>query len=163
MPAARPCPSNSSVPSSTFPSALSLPPQFGALPKAELHLHLEGSIAPATVAALAFRYGDVLSPAEVASRYATPDFAAFIEAYKWVTSYLRTPADYALIVRDLAVQLLAQNVIYAEVTLSVGVMILRRQDVEALRRRRQNDGRLRFHRFPRRLPIVRSENLHRES
>jgi aminodeoxyfutalosine deaminase len=101
------------------------------LPKAELHLHLEGSIAPATVAALAARHGDVVSPAEVAWRYATPDFAAFIEAYKWVTSYLRVPADYALITRDLAEQLLAQNVVYAEITLSIGVMILRRQDVEA--------------------------------
>ena len=101
------------------------------MPKAELHLHLEGSIAPATVAALAARHGNIVSPADVASRYATPDFAAFIEAYKWVTSYLRVPADYALIVRDLAEQLLAQNVVYAEVTLSIGVMILRRQDVEA--------------------------------
>ena len=109
----------------------SLPPQFGALPKAELHLHLEGSIAPATVAALAARYGDAVEQADVASRYATRDFAAFIEAYKWVTSYLRTPADYALIAQRLAEQLISQNVVYAEVTLSVGVMILRRQDVEA--------------------------------
>ena len=119
------------MPPSAFPSSLSLPPQFGALPKAELHLHLEGSIAPATVAALGARYGDQVSPAQVSSRYATRDFAAFIEAYKWVTSYLRVPADYALIVHGLAEQLLAQNVVYAEVTLSVGVMILRRQDVEA--------------------------------
>ena len=68
---------------------------------------------------------------QVAARYAHPDFAAFIEAYKWVTSYLREPQDYALIAQGLADQLLAQNVVYAEVTLSVGVMILRRQDVEA--------------------------------
>jgi aminodeoxyfutalosine deaminase len=101
------------------------------LPKAELHLHLEGSIAPATVAALAVRHGDIVRPADVASRYAARDFTAFIEAYKWVTSYLRVPADYALITRDLAEQLLAQNVVYGEITLSIGVMILRRQDVEA--------------------------------
>jgi aminodeoxyfutalosine deaminase len=119
------------VPSPASSPGPSLPPQFGALPKAELHLHLEGSIAPATVAALASRYGDQVAAADVASRYATRDFAAFIEAYKWVTSYMRVPADYALVTRDLAGQLLAQNVVYAEVTLSVGVMILRRQDVEA--------------------------------
>lgn len=130
MPAARPCPSSSTVPSSASSLDSSLPPRFGALPKAELHVHLEGSIAPATVAALAARYGDAISEAGVASRYATRDFAAFIEAYKWVTSYLRVPADYALVARGLAEQLLAQNVVYAEVTLSVGVMILRRQDVE---------------------------------
>jgi aminodeoxyfutalosine deaminase len=119
------------VPSSDRSLVPSLPARFGALPKAELHLHLEGSIVPATVAALAARYGDSIAEADVASRYATRDFTAFIEAYKWVTSYLRTPADYALIVRRLGEQLLVQNVVYAEVTLSVGVMILRRQDVEA--------------------------------
>src|SRR5207248_1879236 len=59
------------------------------------------------------------------------DFAAFIEAYKWVTSYLRDPADYALVAARLAEQLLARNVVYAEVTLSVGVMLLRKQDVAA--------------------------------
>lgn len=94
-------------------------------------MHLEGTITPATVVSLAARYGDVVDPVDVASRYATRDFTAFIEAYKWVTSYLRVPADYAMVVRGLAEQLLAQNVVYAEVTLSVGVMILRRQDVEA--------------------------------
>jgi aminodeoxyfutalosine deaminase len=106
------------------------PSQFAALPKAELHLHLEGSITPATVVSLAARYGDSVSEAGVTSRYAARDFAAFIEAYKWVTSYLRAPADYALITRDLAEQLLGQNVVYAEITLSAGVMALRRQDIE---------------------------------
>jgi len=109
---------------------LSFRSQFAALPKAELHLHLEGSVAPATVVALAARYGDAVSDAAVISRYSARDFAAFIEAYKWVTSYLRAPSDYALIVRGLAEELLAQNVVYAEVTLSAGVMALRRQDIE---------------------------------
>ena len=86
---------------------------------------------PATVAALAKRYGDALDQSAVASRYATHDFAAFIGAYKWVTSYLRAPADYALAASRMCEQLLAQNVIYAEVTLSAGVMLLRKQDVEA--------------------------------
>ncbi len=101
------------------------------LPKAELHLHMEGAIEPATVVALAARYGDTVSEADVISRYAPGDFAAFIEAYKWVTSYLRAPADYAFVATRLAEQLLAHNVVYAEVTLSVGVMLLRKQDVAA--------------------------------
>ena len=50
--------------------------------------------------------------------------------FKWVTSFLRDPQDYALIVTDLAEQLLAQNVVYAEVTLSIGVMSLRKQKPE---------------------------------
>lgn len=86
---------------------------------------------PATVVALAKNYGDALDESAVAARYATRDFGAFIEAYKWVTSYLRAPADYALAAGLMAEQTLAQNVIYAEVTLSAGVMLLRKQDVEA--------------------------------
>ena len=105
--------------------------RFQALPKAELHVHLEGTMEPTTVVALAKNHGDALEESTVAARYATRDFTAFIEAYKWVTSYLRAPADYALAARRMCEQMLAQNVIYAEVTLSVGVMLLRKQDVEA--------------------------------
>jgi aminodeoxyfutalosine deaminase len=86
---------------------------------------------PATVVALAKRHGDALDESTVASRYATRDFRAFIEAYKWVTSYLRAPANYALAAGRMCEKLLAQNVVYAEVTLSAGVMLLRKQEVEA--------------------------------
>jgi adenosine deaminase len=92
---------------------------------------MEGAIVPATVVELAARYGDKVQESEVAARYATRDFAAFIEAYKWLTSYLRAPADYALVAARLAEQFVAQNVVYAEVTLSVGVMLLRKQDPAA--------------------------------
>jgi adenosine deaminase len=101
------------------------------LPKAELHLHLEGSIEPATVCALTARHAVKMSEQEVRQRYAYRDFPEFIEAFKWVTSFLREPQDYALIARGLAENLLAQNVAYAEVTLSVGVMLLRKQQPEA--------------------------------
>jgi len=119
------------VPDSQVSSATPLAARIALLPKAELHLHMEGAIAPATVVALAARYGDTATEAEVAARYATRDFSAFIEAYKWVTSYLRAPQDYALVATRMAEQLLAHNVIYAEVTLSAGVMLLRKQDVAA--------------------------------
>jgi aminodeoxyfutalosine deaminase len=105
--------------------------RFRALPKAELHLHLEGTIEPATVVALGQKYGDSFATDVVASRYAASDFTAFIEAYKWVTSYLRAPEDYALVTRRMCEQLLAQRVVYAEVTLSAGVMLLRKQNVVA--------------------------------
>jgi adenosine deaminase len=108
-----------------------LPSRIIGLPKAELHVHLEGSIRPATATAIAARHGVTLTEEEVRQRYAYPDFAAFIKAFKWVTSFVREPADFALIVTDLAEQLLGQNVIYAEVTLSVGVMLLREQNPQA--------------------------------
>jgi adenosine deaminase len=102
------------------------------LPKAELHLHLEGSIQPATVCALTARHGVRMSEEEVCQRYAYRDFPEFIEAFKWVTSLLREPQDYGFIAQKLAESLLAQNVVYAEVTLSVGVMLLRKQQPEAI-------------------------------
>jgi aminodeoxyfutalosine deaminase len=105
--------------------------RIASLPKAELHLHLEGSIQPATVCALTARHGVVITEEEVRQRYAYRDFPEFIEAFKWVTSFLREPQDYALIARDLAEHLLTQNVVYTEVTLSIAVMLLRKQRPEA--------------------------------
>jgi aminodeoxyfutalosine deaminase len=92
---------------------------------------MEGSLAPRTVVELAARYGACLSEQEVTAAYRVSDFAGFIETYKWVTSYLRAPRDYALAAERLAALLLAENVVYGEITLSVGVMLLRKQDVAA--------------------------------
>ncbi len=105
-----------------------LPESIAKLPKAELHVHLEGSIRPPVAVQLAARHGVSVTEEEVRQRYAYKNFAEFIEAFKWVTSFLRHPQDFALIASDFAEQLLRQNVVYAEVTLSVGIMILRRQD-----------------------------------
>ena len=99
---------------------------IASLPKAELHLHLEGSIQPTTVCALTRSHGVVFTEAEVRQKYAYQDFNEFLEVFKWVTSFLREPRDYALITNDLCEQLLSQGVVYAEVTLSIGIMILRK-------------------------------------
>ncbi len=101
---------------------------IAALPKAELHLHLEGTISVSTAVELAARHGVTITAEEVAQHYASGNFNQFLEAFKWVTSFLRTPADYALITEGMAGQHISQNVVYAEVTISVGVMLLRRQD-----------------------------------
>src|SRR5258705_9510606 len=92
------------------------------LPKAELHLHLEGSIEPETL----------LELGATESRYQYADFAGFIEAFKWVTSYLRSPQDYGLVTRRLLANLERQNVQYAEITLSAGVVLWRKQDFAAI-------------------------------
>jgi aminodeoxyfutalosine deaminase len=108
-----------------------LPQWIAALPKAELHLHLEGSIEPPTVCALGARHNLSIMEDEVRRCYAFRNFSEFIDAFKWVTSLLRDPQDYALIARALAEHLITQNVTYAEVTLSVGVMLIRKQRPEA--------------------------------
>jgi aminodeoxyfutalosine deaminase len=104
---------------------------IAALPKAELHLHMEGSIRPRVACELARRHGAALSEEEVRRRYAYGNFMEFIEAFKWVTSFLRDPRDFGLLAADLGEQLLEQNVVYAEVTLSIGVMLLRSQKPRA--------------------------------
>ncbi|HXR10486.1 MAG TPA: adenosine deaminase [Candidatus Acidoferrales bacterium] len=107
------------------------PTVLDTLPKAELHLHLEGSIRPGTAVELAERHGVKLTAEDVTARYNYSNFAGFIEAFKWVTSFLRDPEDYALITRKLAEELVRQNVVYAEITISAGVMLRRMQNVEA--------------------------------
>jgi aminodeoxyfutalosine deaminase len=99
-------------------------PILHSLPKAELHLHLEGSIEPETLRELA--------PGSDLARYQFSDFAGFIESFKWVTSNLRSPGDYALITRRLLASLERQNIQYAEITLSAGVVLWRKQDFAAI-------------------------------
>ncbi len=108
-----------------------LSPRIASLPKAELHLHLEGAIHPPTAIALMARHGVKATEQEVRQRYAFHNFPEFLETFKWLTSFLREPQDYALIATGLAEHLLAQNVVYVEVTVSVGVMLLRKQQPEA--------------------------------
>jgi adenosine deaminase len=108
-----------------------LPASIVNLPKAELHLHLEGSIRPAIAQQLALRSGVAISEEEIRRRYNYGNFTEFIEAFKWVTAFLRKPEDFALLAGDVAEQLLEQNVVYAELTLSVGIMLLRNQNPQA--------------------------------
>lgn len=77
------------------------------------------------------RHGVKASDEEVLERYSFHDFPGFLETFKWVTSFLREPQDYALVASDLGERLLEQNVVYVEATLSVGVMLLRKQQAEA--------------------------------
>jgi len=112
-------------------SKSTLPQRIASLPKAELHLHLEGSIRPQVAVRLAARHQVRLTEDEVRQRYSYTDFSGFLDAFKWVTSFLQDPGDFALLAEDLAGQLLGQKVVYAEVTLSVGVMFLRKQLPEA--------------------------------
>ena len=94
-------------------------------------MHLEGSVQPSTARTLMARHGVKASEQEVLERYVFHDFPGFLETFKWLTSFLREPQDYALVASDLAERLLEQNVVYVEATLSVGVMLLRKQQPEA--------------------------------
>jgi adenosine deaminase/aminodeoxyfutalosine deaminase len=104
-----------------------------ALPKAELHLHLEGSIEPSTLLELRQRHGMAgASLVEIERLYNYNDFPGFLVAFKDVTAHLRTPEDYELIAYRLMQRLKTQNVLHAEVFISVGVCLWRNQDFPAI-------------------------------
>src|SRR6266478_3963105 len=102
------------------------------LPKAELHLHLEGSVIPATLVELRDRHGKESTLDEAAALYQYNDFQGFLMAFKTLTEDLQTPDDYELIAYRLIQQLKAENVLHAEVYVSVGVCLWRKQDFDAI-------------------------------
>ena len=94
------------------------------VPKAELHLHLEGSVEPETLHEL----DPSTSVEEYRALYHYTDFDAFLRAFAVIGKRLRTPEDYALITRRLLERLEAQNVRYAEIIVAAGVVLWKGQD-----------------------------------
>ena len=94
------------------------------LRKTELHVHLEGSVKPETLREI----DPSRTLDEILARYRYDDFMGFLMAYKWVNLHLLEPAHYALITRRLIEDLVAQGVVYAEIIVSVGVMLWRKQE-----------------------------------
>ena len=93
------------------------------LPKAELHLHLEGAILPATMVELSARHdAHPLTLAEAEALYRFTDFTGFLNAFKAVTGQLLGPEDYELAAWRMMEHLAAQGVVHAEVYISVGVI-----------------------------------------
>jgi len=90
-----------------------------AMPKVELHVHLEGSIRPETLLDLAAR-NDVELPAcsvdELRDWYAFKSFDHFVEVYLAAASCIRTPADVERITSDFLEGQAEQNVLHSEVT-----------------------------------------------
>jgi len=104
------------------------------LPKAELHVHLEGTVDPATLWKLAERHRTPLFQAgreALANLYSTGDFTAFLQAFKTVCEHIRTPEDYELITYNALRRLAEQNVRYAEVMVSAGVILRKQQNLRS--------------------------------
>ncbi|MCU0226004.1 MAG: adenosine deaminase [Bryobacterales bacterium] len=97
------------------------------LPKAELHLHLEGAAEPHIIQ----RIHPGLSLREIQDHYRYSDFTGFLQSFKWVAKRLSLPEHYAVVANNLFATLRAQNVRYAEIMLSVGVLLWKEQDVDA--------------------------------
>lgn len=93
------------------------------LPKAELHLHLEGSISPETLLELS-RANDArpLTLEQALEVYRYDDFLSFLMSFKSVTERLHTPADYETITYNMVRDLARQGVRHAEAYLSIGIL-----------------------------------------
>jgi adenosine deaminase/aminodeoxyfutalosine deaminase len=118
------------------------------LPKAELHLHLEGTVDPPTLSELSRRHptplsttnnrytnvadGRVFSEEEARALYAYENFTGFMLAFKAVTERLRTADDYELVTYRMMQKLHAQGVVHAEVYISAGVVHWRGQEFAPL-------------------------------
>src|ERR1700739_1533467 len=95
------------------------------LPKAELHLHLEGTITPATLVELSQRHDSApIALPEAEALYQFTDFTGFIEAFKAVTRQLMHADDYELAAWRMMQHLAEQGVVHAEVFISVGVIYM---------------------------------------
>jgi aminodeoxyfutalosine deaminase len=93
------------------------------MPKAELHLHLEGAILPSTLVELSAHHdAQPLTLAEAEALYQFTDFTGFLDAFKAVTARLISPEDYELATWRMMEHLAAQGVVHAEVYIAVGVI-----------------------------------------
>jgi aminodeoxyfutalosine deaminase len=104
------------------------------LPKAELHLHLEGTVTPETLVELGERHpAGALSIEQARALYRYVDFSGFLLAFKAITERLQAPADYELITYRMVEALARQGVVHAEAYVSVGVVYYwRRLEFEPL-------------------------------
>ena len=104
------------------------------LPKAELHLHLEGSITAETLVELSHRNDAMpLTLEQAGGLYVFHDFPSFLLSFKATTQRLQAPIDYEIITYSLVKQLAAQGVRHAEVYLSIGALHSQaRLDVDAV-------------------------------
>lgn len=93
--------------------------------KAELHVHLEGSIEPEAL----LEIEPSLTREEIAASTAFDTFEGFIKAFIWVNKKLLTPEHYAIAARHLFARFEEQGITYAEITLSAGMILWKQQSL----------------------------------
>ncbi|MEX5730010.1 adenosine deaminase [Rhodovulum iodosum] len=90
-----------------------------ALPKVELHLHLEGAAPPALIRDMArARHVDLSGIFDAAGGYRYRDFTAFLRVYEAATAVLQTPEDYARLTRAVLEAAASEGVVYLETFVS---------------------------------------------
>ncbi len=106
-----------------------------AVPKIELHVHLEGSIRPHTLLDIARRNGEIL-PADTVeglqALYEFTDFAHFIQVWVLTTNCLKTRADFHQVVVDYAEEAAGFGAVHLEAIFSPGERMERGVDPHEL-------------------------------
>ncbi|GGB57519.1 adenosine deaminase [Roseibium aquae] len=94
-------------------------PDHVAIPKAELHCHIEGAAPPSLVQRLAEKYGvDVSGIISPQGKYIWSDFTQFLKAYDLSSTVFRTPQDYGLLAETYFRMLAAEGAVYGEIFIS---------------------------------------------
>src|SRR5215475_15496475 len=83
-----------------------------ALPKAHLHIHLEGAMRPATLTDLCARYG-MARPADTHDKR-FPHFGGFVDLYWAACHAIRTREDLARLILEVAEDAASQGVLWME-------------------------------------------------
>ncbi|KAH3756637.1 adenosine deaminase [Pelomyxa schiedti] len=90
-----------------------------ALPKAELHLHIEGTLEPELALRLAAKHGIVLrqgtTPEALHRAYAFSDLQSFLDIYYSVASVLRDEEDFYLLAMEYLTRAHADGVVHSEI------------------------------------------------
>lgn len=105
---------------------------FESIPKIELHLHLEGAIPHEALWELAKKYGEsenIGSISDLKEKLRYRDFPHFLQTFIWVTGFLREYDDFAFVAGKVAEDLASQNIQYAEVFYSLGVVDRQHLDI----------------------------------
>ena len=90
------------------------------IPKAELHVHLEGTAPPAMIRRLAERHGVPVPTGVFADEdtFAWTDFLDFLNTYDMAASLIRTAEDYRDITYDYLARCAADGAVYVELIAS---------------------------------------------
>jgi len=102
------------------------------LPKVELHVHHVGSASPRVVAELAARHPGAVpaDPDELAAFFTFRDFGHFVELYLATVALIKTPEDVRMLTYEVATDMAAQNIRYAELTCTPHTSVLNGVPIE---------------------------------
>lgn len=96
------------------------------LPKAELHIHLEGCISPKTVLRLIQRNKietEIQTLKQVRNLFHYNDFTDFLKAFVFVSNCIQSESDFEIITQEALANLISQNITYVEFIFSPPIFI----------------------------------------